>query len=63
MDTEQTETRQLLTELNNRIDSLEARITELEHKFGYLKKHPRCPICGSERVSCRDGHNWEIETH
>jgi hypothetical protein len=39
---------------------LELFLRAMEQGFNYEPFIPRCPKCGSYKLSCRDGHVWEV---
>lgn len=46
-------------------DELDVILASLDSRFRFHKYEPdvpRCPKCGSYKLSCPNGHTWEIPT-
>jgi len=39
---------------------LELFLRAMREGFDYTPRVPRCPKCGSYKLSCQEGHTWNI---
>jgi hypothetical protein len=54
----------LLRAIADAIDSKQSEYLKpgpVEEAIRRIQKVPQCPQCGSKKLSCRDGHTWNIE--